>query len=107
MKTLVARSICALLPLLAYTTTTGDADPRVACRAFCGRTASCGIMPKDLCTTWCLRQPSADDPSTYRQAKESCPKVARVMAGSKWLCTAEGATAYGHNLETSNPDTGT
>lgn len=103
MTTILHRSICALLPLLAVATTS-DADPRPACNALCGKMSSCKLATHSVCMKWCVRDPGADDPSTFQQAKQSCTVLGRQMAGSKWLCTAEGASSYGDNFDSSDLD---
>jgi hypothetical protein len=72
------------------------------------RTGIAISMSYDLCMNMCGEQGAEDTPesraSNLTQAKLSCSALADQMAPSQWLCTAEGASSYGYNMDTGLPD---
>jgi len=93
-----------LMALVVGAPATSEADANKACRAVCGRITSCKLLSSSACMKLCLNDSKADDPSTYAQAKWSCSRLANLLAPSKWVCTAEGTSAYGHDMDGTLPD---
>ena len=93
-----------VMAVLVAVPTVSDADPTRACQAVCGKISSCKLMSYSPCMKMCFNDPGADDPSTFAQAKLSCKALANQMAPSGWLCTAEGTSAYGYNMDGNVPD---
>ena len=91
--------LITLFALIAFTTTS-DARPGAACSKLCRKTASCRLIPYDLCMDMCGDQRADETPeksaSTLAQSRLSCRALAQQTASSDWLCTAEGATTAGY-----------
>jgi hypothetical protein len=96
-----------LLALIGFPTTS-DARPGKTCSQVCRQVASCKIFSYDLCMKMCGDQGAEDTPESrtknLAQAKLSCSALAEQLAPSQWLCSAEGASAYGYGIDTRAPD---
>jgi len=89
-------------------TTTSYAGPGATCSKVCRRVSGCKIFSYDVCMKMCGDQRVEEIPEkrakALAQAKMSCPALADQLAPSQWLCTAEGASSYGHDMDGSAPD---
>lgn len=99
--------LMALLALIGFPTRS-DARPGKTCSQVCRRAASCEIFSYDLCMKMCGDQGAENTPESraqnLAQSKLSCSALAEQLAPSQWLCTAEGASAYGYDMDTTSPD---
>lgn len=99
--------LMTVLALLGFPAAS-DASPGKTCSQVCHRMASCKLLSYDRCMDMCGEQGAEDTPesraSNLAQAKMSCSELAGQMAPSQWLCTAEGASSYGYDMDTSLPN---
>jgi hypothetical protein len=85
------------------TTTTGYARPGKTCAAVCRRFSDCKLFSFEACMTECGNQ-GAEGTAEGRktnmvQAGSSCKSLAEAMGESDWLCTAEGESIYGYDVD--------
>lgn len=87
---------------------TSDAGPAPTCPKVCQRFASCKLLAYRVCMDMCIQQGTENSPrlraENLAQSRMSCSALASRMGDSKWLCTAEGVSAYGYDMDTSVPD---
>jgi hypothetical protein len=96
-----------LLTVLALILLTSIVHAENVCAKACNRFAACKLTTFKGCMDTCIQQ-GADRPSerasTLAQARMSCQALGSQMAGTQWLCVAEGASSSGTNMDGYNPD---
>jgi hypothetical protein len=92
----------------ASTTTTGYARPGKTCAAACRRISECKLFSFEPCMEECGRQGAEGTAEGRRtnlvQARSSCKSLAAGIAPSDWVCTAEGESIYGYDVESGTGD---
>lgn len=100
--------LLVFLALLAFSTTSDAGPAGKTCSKVCRKLTSCRLMSYSPCMDMCARQGAEDTAesraSNLTQANLSCAALADQMAPSKWLCTAEGASSYGRDMDGYTPD---
>jgi len=85
------------------TTARGYAPPGKTCAAACRRFAECKFFSFEGCMKECGKQGAEGTAEGRRtnlvQARSSCRSLAAAMP-SDWLCTAEGESVYGYDVDT-------
>ena len=104
----VTRILLTILVLTSFATSSEAGPAGATCAKVCKRVASCRLLSYDPCMDMCGQQ-GAEDTAESRasnlvQAKLSCAALADQMAPTDWLCTAEGASSYGYDMDGSMPD---
>jgi hypothetical protein len=99
--------VMACLALFGFAATS-DARPGATCAKACQRFSSCKLLSYNVCMNMCDKQ-GAENTAALRaenlaQSRMSCSALASQMGSSKWLCTAEGTSAYGYDMDTGVPD---
>ena len=90
------------------TTARSYAPPGKTCAAVCRRFSECKLFSFEPCMEECGKQGAEGTAEGRRtnlvQARSSCKSLAAGMASSDWLCTAEGESIYGYDVESSTGD---
>ena len=90
------------------TTERSYAPPGKTCAAVCRRFSECKLFSFDPCMEECGKQGAEGTAEGRRtnlvQARSSCKSLAAGMASSDWLCTAEGESIYGYDVDGSMGD---